>query len=732
MTAPILEIALATPLYRVFDYLPPKGLSGSDLQPGIRLQVPFGRRQAIGVLVAIKNDSELPRQKLRAAAAVLDTEPVLSPPLIELCRWAAAYYIYPLGEALLFALPPPLRKGKPVAAKTRRGWRLSPRGLGLAADAFKRAPRQQQVLDHLLQAQAVFPPQLEALGLSREAVRSLQKKEWLEQFDAQAGDELGSATIMPGPQLSGEQSRAVAAIAEGLGRFHPCLLNGITGSGKTEVYLGAIEMALQRGAQALVLVPEIGLTPQTLARFEQRFPGAVVAMHSAIADGGRLDAWRASREGSAHIVIGTRSAIFAPFKALGLIIVDEEHDTSYKQQEGFRFSARDVAVKRAQLEAIPVIMGSATASAESLYNASQGRYTALALHKRAGNAQPPSYQLVDLRGQELQEGFSAEALLAMEQSISQRSQVLVYLNRRGYAPALICHSCGWVAACPHCDARMVVHRGARQLKCHHCEAQSPLPQRCLACDGSQLVGVGQGTERSEAFLQSRFPGTPVLRIDRDTTRNKGSMDQMLAQIHGGDAAILVGTQMLAKGHHFPQVTLVTVLDADAGLCSSDFRGPERTAQVLMQVAGRAGRAERPGRVLIQSHQPEHPLLLGLVQDNYAQLSEQIIAERRALQLPPFGFLGAIRSDAAEANSAEQLLQQLRQFLGAEAGGPSCIGPLPPPIARRAGRYRSQLLFKHHQRGPLHTTLMRAMEWLQANANPHKLRWSIDIDPQDFI
>ncbi len=730
MTTTILEIALATPLRRLFDYLPPDGVDCSELQPGARLRVPFGQRDATGLLVAVKTQSSVNTSKLKQVRAVLDTAPLLNKAMIELCRWSANYYLHPLGDALFHALPPPLRKGKPLIIKGERGWRLSPAGLGLGEAAFARAPRQQQAIHYLLQHTTVLQSDLEQHQLSREALQALVRKAVVETTEIPR--QRPPLQIGPGPELNAEQQVAVSAICQRLGQFQAFLLEGVTGSGKTEVYLNAIAAALERGDQAMVLVPEIGLTPQTISRFEQRFPRQVVAMHSGLSDTERLEAWQDARLGRARVVIGTRSAIFAQFQSLGLIVIDEEHDTSYKQQEGFRYNARDMAVKRSQLEQLPIVLGSATPSAESLQNAILGRYTSLLLQQRAGDAKAPGYQLLDLRGQSLREGFCAQLLEGIEQTIARGNQVLVFLNRRGFAPALICHGCGWVANCHNCDARMVVHRRLRLLKCHHCDAQDPLPSQCPVCSSPQLLGVGLGTERSEAFLQSHFKDTPVLRIDRDTTRHKGAMDGFVRRIHSGEAAILVGTQMLAKGHHFPRVTLVAVLDADAGLCSTDFRGPERTAQMLMQVAGRSGRADQGGQVMIQTHNPDHPLLQLLIQDRYRQLSEKILDERRLLQLPPFGFLGVVRCDATDADSPERLLQQLRQAIASIPGCPDLIGPLAPPIARRAGRYRSQLLLKHPQRNLLHHCLKQAVDWMQQHAKGHAMRWSVDMDPQDFI
>ncbi len=729
MTEAILEIALATPLRRLFDYLPPAGVQAAALRPGIRLRVPFGKRTVTGILLGIKSGSDLALEKLKRAEDALDTTPLLSPEMLELCRWSSNYYLHPLGDALFHALPPPLRKGQPSSMCTASGWRLNSRGEGLNPDSFARAPRQQQALAYLLQHQQVLPATIELNSLSRTALQALVAKGVVER--AEIVPQRPALQITQGPRLNLEQQAAVTNICRGLGQFSPCLLEGITGSGKTEVYLHAIAASLHRGEQALVLVPEIGLTPQIQARFEERFPGQVVTLHSGLSDGDRLRGWQAARLGLSRVVIGTRSAVLTPFESLGLIVVDEEHDTSYKQQDGFRYSARDVAVKRAQLESIPIVLGSATPSVETVQNAQLGRYRPLLLRQRAGGARAPTYQLLDLREQDLLEGFSEPLLQAMQTNLDQGNQVLVFLNRRGFAPALICHDCGWIANCQHCDVRMVVHRRLRVLKCHHCEAQAQLPNTCPACSSSRLVGVGLGTERSESFLQSRFTDTPIMRIDRDSTRHKGAMDKFLARISSGQPAILVGTQMLAKGHHFPRVTLVAVLDADAGLCSTDFRGPERTAQMLIQVAGRAGRADRPGSVIIQTHFPQHPLLNLLIRDCYHQVSEQILAERRELQLPPFGYLGIVRCDSRDQNRADDVLQKLRHYLQPHAGI-SLIGPLPPPIARRAGRYRSQLLLKAAQRGKLHNCLQHAVAWLQANAQDYQLRWSVDIDPQDFI
>ena len=731
--SPVLEIALPTPLRRLFDYLPPEGCALEALRPGMRLQLPFGRRRLTGVLLGLKPTSALGREQLRHAGMPLDAEPVLDEVLLALIRWTADYYCHPQGEAIFHALPPPLRKGRSPDARDQRVWRLTPLGLGLGEAALARAPRQRQALEYLRRHGSLTEQDLSSAALAMTALNALTERGLVCQTAERRDlpDTPACRQCAPGPQLNEEQAQAVQQIAAGLGRFATFLLEGITGSGKTEVYLRAIAKTLERGGQALVLVPEIGLTPQTIERFRGRFGGGVVAVHSGLSDGERLQAWQAARLGQAGIVIGTRSAVFTPFRKLGLIVVDEEHDSSYKQQEGFRYSARDVAVKRAQLTHIPVLLGSATPSCESLKNADSGRYHSLCLRQRAGGATSPQYQLLDLRGQSLQEGFSAELLDALDHTIARGDQALVYINRRGYAPTLMCHSCGWVAQCAQCDARTVVYKKDAALRCHLCEARYPLPQQCPQCAGRQLQSVGQGTERSEAFLQHRYAATPVLRIDRDTTRAKGSMDQFLARIQSGEPAIMVGTQMLAKGHHFPDVTLVGVIDADAGLCSADFRGPERTAQMLLQVAGRAGRASKPGQVMIQTHSPDHPILQRLIQDQYRPVSETLLEGRRQLGLPPFGHIAMIRCDGREPDAPRLLLRSLRQQLQWPEGL-TLVGPLAPPVSRLAGRYRWQLLFKHPRRAALHAAIGAAVAWLAAAPSARALRWAVDVDTQDFF
>ena len=513
-------------------------------------------------------------------------------------------------------------------------------------------------------------------------------------------------------------------------------MEGVTGSGKTEVYLQLIAQCLLKGLQTLVLIPEIGLTPQTLNRFKRRFNCTIALLHSGLTDRERQLAWQSAYSGDAAIIIGTRSAIFTPLPNPGLIIIDEEHDSSFKQQDTFRYSARDIGIKRAHQLQCPIILGSATPSLETLNNALQSRYHHHQLKQRAANAQMPQFELVDIRNAPLQEGFSQSLLGAISTEIDKGNQVLVFINRRGFSPMLMCHACGYVAQCQHCDARMTVHFKQQILRCHHCEGQQTLPQHCPDCASPQLDFQGVGTERSEQALQRLFPNTRTIRIDRDTTSRKHAMNELVADAHRGDPCILVGTQMLAKGHHFPDVTLVAVLDADGGLFSTDFRGPEKMGQLLIQVAGRAGRAAKPGRVLVQTHQPEHPLIQSLTQHQYHSYALTLLEERRLSGLPPFGHLALVRAEAQDLEQAEQFLRDLRSFIDSIIGNTEnptaqVFGPLPAPMARRAGYFRAQLLLQSDQRKVLHHSLLHLCHHGDQHPLGKKLRWSIDVDPVDM-
>jgi primosomal protein N' (replication factor Y) (superfamily II helicase) len=734
----ILRLALPSPLRRLFDYRAPPGVSRSMLQPGVRVLAPLGRRDVIGVLIEIDEHSEVPAEKLKYARQLLDRQPLLPTAMFRLCLWTAQYYQHSLGDTLSWALPVLLRQGEPAEARQERFWLASP-GADLNDPRLARAPRQREALRTLAQhPHGVAHALLGNLRLQRDSLELLVEK-GLAQIEVRRHEPLqhrGGWLAQPELPLNQEQQAAFSSVHSALGHFQPFLLAGVTGSGKTEIYLQLIRACLETGKQVLVLIPEINLGPQTLERFTRRFNARIVLLHSGIHDRERLDAWLAARDGHADIIIGTRSALFTPLKNPGLIIIDEEHDASYKQQEGLRYHARDLAMVRAQQEAVPVLLGSATPSLESLHNAHSGRYALLKLTRRAGNASAPRFLRLDVKSLPLDSGFSGPLQQAIRQTLELGQQVLVFLNRRGFAPTLLCHDCGWISQCPRCDARMTLHQRQNELRCHHCGHSQRPPLNCPQCARVDLRPLGAGTERAEERLGILFPDTPILRIDRDSTARKGAMDQLLQGIHKGQPCILVGTQMLAKGHHFPRVTLVAILDADGGLFSADFRASERMAQLIVQVAGRAGRAEEPGRVIIQTHLADHPLLVQLTEEGYFAFAAQALSERRAAGLPPFSHLALLRAEAHQPGQAEAFLdaacscaEELLKSM--QLQGIELLGPVPAPMQRRAGRYRAQLLLQANARAGLHRLLGAWMQNLEQLPGSRSVRWSLDVDPIDL-
>jgi primosomal protein N' (replication factor Y) len=693
--------------------------------------VPFGHRQVVGVILAVRDHSAVASGKLKYALRVLDASPLLDEKLMELLNWAASYYQHPIGEVFCAALPVLLRRASRRANPPESVWALTDVGREHSPETLSRAARQASVLQQLAAHPEGLPRSDLAVPLS--VLRTLQQKGWLRCAPARPES---TPTAPPSPQpalsLSPPQRHAVQAVTAALGSFQSFLLEGVTGSGKTEVYLQLIQPLLEQQRQALVLVPEIGLTPQLVSRFRKRFATRIAVLHSSLNDTQRLRAWEEAASGAALLILGTRSAVFTPLKRPGLVIVDEEHDASLKQQDGFRYSARDLAVWRAQQLAVPVVLGSATPSLESLHNVRQGRYRHLQLPERAGQALAPRLRLLDLRAQPMRDLLSEPLLDTIQRHLQDDAQVLLFLNRRGFSPVLLCHACGWLAECARCDARMTLHQRSAELRCHHCGGQRPVNRFCPACGSSELIGIGEGTERVEQALLERFPEHPVLRIDRDTTRRKGELEAALAEARSGRARLLLGTQMLAKGHHFPAVTLVAVLDADQGLFSVDFRASERLAQLIIQVAGRAGRAERPGEVLIQTHHPEHPLLQLLVEKGYPQFADAALRERKEARLPPFTSLALLRAEATRSEQPRAFLIAARRL--AEPLAPPSLqlwGPVAAPMERRAGRYRAQLMLQADDRSALQQLLRNLVRKLENEKTARRVRWSVDVDPVDL-
>lgn len=726
------QVAVPAPLFGVFDYRPPAGWHESPPKPGVRVRVPFGRRQMTAVVVGGSAGSSVPGHSLKAVQAVLDSEPVMPAELLDLCRWVARYYHHPLGEVLATALPTRLRQGAASERGRPRAWRATADGRQVAPEKLSRAPKQAQVLASVCArddgvSESSLKAEFDAL---RAPLKALQDKGLIEPAPPPAPD---TSVAESGPELGEEQTHALNHLLAGLEAFQPTLLDGVTGSGKTEVYLRLIREVLSRGRQALVLVPEIGLTPQLVDRFRRRLPGRLAVMHSGLGDAERQQAWLAARDGDVDVLVGTRSAVFTPLARPGLIVVDEEHDPSLKQQDGLRYSARDVAVRRASTLRIPIVLGSATPALETLHNALTGRYDHLRLTRRAGGAQAPRLRVLDVRGRPMREGISGALLGHVSAHLEAGGQVLLFLNRRGYAPTLICHDCGWVAECRRCDARLTVHQRLGRLRCHHCGAERAADVVCPDCGSEALMALGQGTERIEGLVRERFPGVGVARIDRDTTARKGAFEALTASVNEGEARILIGTQMLAKGHHFPEITLVGVINADQGLFGVDFRAPERMAQLVTQVAGRAGRAERPGEVYIQTHHPEHPLLLRLIRDGYASFAEAALLEREQTGLPPFAYLALLRAESTHADRPMAFLAQAGAAAEAfNAPGVMLAGPVPAPMERRAGRVRAHLLLQALQRGDLHRLLGPWTRRLSALPAARQVRWSLDVDPQDLL
>lgn len=759
----IFRVAVAAPLMGAFDYRPPcsdqDAGAGPAPMPGQRILVPFGRSRRVGILLELAPTSDQDPARLRPIERILDPDPVLSTADLALIRWAAEYYRQPIGEALFSALPARLRRANPLLDDRLAGVSATSAGRELDLDVLRRAPRQRDVLALLQGARdgLALADLADRLGPCGAAVRALRARGLIEvcRVPAPAVIAVRSAPereTIAGPQLNADQAEAVRRVTDELGAFSPFLLEGVTGSGKTEVYIRLIEAACARGAQTLLIVPEIGLTPQLRERLTARLPDPPAVLHSGLGEAERERAWHRAASGRASVVLGTRSAVFVPMPRLGLVLVDEEHDPSLKQQDGFRYSARDLSIRRAQLVGCPAVLGSATPSLETLNNAQSGRYGWLRLPQRAGAACTPRISLLDIRNQPLQAGLSGVLREEMRTEIAAGNQVLLFLNRRGYAPVLTCHGCGWVGDCPHCDARLTLHLGLKRLWCHHCGWFTPVPSACPDCRGTDLRMLGRGTERLDEELRLLFPDVAIARLDRDTTRRQGELARLLDEIRAGAVQILLGTQMLAKGHDFPGVTLVGILDLDQSLYASDFRAPERTAQLIVQVTGRAGRAERPGRVVLQTRHPEHPLLQSLLREGYPGFAAAALAERREAELPPFSHLALLRAEAPAQETPNAFLSQARLIAEGiadesipgiprdraqvdaadnEQSGVHCYGPVPAPMERRAGRYRAQLLVQCAQRPLLQRFLAAWSLALYALPRTKGLRWSLDVDPQDM-
>ncbi|ATC93377.1 primosomal protein N' [Pseudoalteromonas tunicata] len=722
----IVEVAIKVPLNRTFDYLVPEALC-TTICSGMRVEVNFANQKKIGIVLGVKDHSDFAIEKLKPITTLLDTTPVFQNDILNLLKFASQYYCFPLGETLQLALPTLLRQGK-SPDKTSVVYLDLTRD-GQAITTLRGA--KQLALVKQLQASGKTPlTEIKALGFASATIKALLKQQLIHEFVEHDNCwQTAELTINKALKLNPEQAIACAAIKQNKG-YQTYLLEGITGSGKTEVYLQALADVLAKGKQALVLVPEIGLTPQTVNRFRRRFPNTPIMLwHSALTDSERLQTWRYCEQGSCAIVIGTRSAIFTPFAQLGMIIVDEEHDSSFKQQDSLRYHARDLAVYRAHQAKIPLILGTATPALETLHKALNGKYQLLTLNQRAQTATNNQYCLIDMRGQQEQAGIAQASLAVIKQHLAKQKQVMIFLNRRGFSPTLICHECGWLSNCKRCSTSATYHKGIRSLICHHCGEHERPPMQCPDCGSTQIFPAGKGTEQVEDFLTEQFTDIPINRIDRDTTRRKGSLEEALEEINTPGARILIGTQMLAKGHHFPDVSLVVILDVDSGLYSFDFRATEHLAQLITQVSGRAGRSGEAGVVLLQTHFPEHPLLQDLINNGYQDFARFALTERQLTSFPPFSQLALIRAQAHDAKLVQAFLNDL--IPKTPIAGIELLGPLPAPLEKIAGQYRYQLHLQAQNRSQLHQYLVQLVEYLNSSKLAAKVRWHIDVDPIDM-
>ena len=718
------SVAVLTPLRTTFQYLMPD----APVNIGSRVLVPFGRSRLTGIVISLDRELKVDSSKIRQVMDVYAPAADIPTPILRLCDWAARYYEHPPGDVFANAMPGMIRRGWDPQ-ETVRLLRITDAGRAVENSSLQRAPAQKRALAEL-EAAPLLRDTLSAKGITRHVINQLVNKQWACWEDQKAAPSQPftlAAVHTPASLVATAEQLKVIEHISGPGPF---LLQGVTGSGKTEIYLRVMAPLLQQGRQVLVLVPEIGLTPQTVARFRDRFDVPIAVLHSSMTDRERALGWMRAREGAVGIVLGTRSAIFTPLKHPGAILVDEEHDLSYKQQDGFRYSARDLAVLRGQIENIPVLLGSATPSLESLHNVETGKYTLLTLGQRPPGSVAETYELLDTRHLKLQDGFTRALHHRIRDQLAKGEQVLVFINRRGFAPVLMCHDCSWVARCHRCDARLTYHISTNTLICHHCGNTSHNIISCHACGGSQVSAVGLGTQRVEQTLKEMFPGYPVMRIDRDSTRRKGAMEGFIEEVAKGEPAILVGTQLLAKGHHFPNVTLVTLLDVDPGFYSTDFRALERLGQLILQVGGRAGRADKPGRVLIQSAFTTHELLAKLVTEGYMAFARHLLAERKTFSLPPYTFNALIRADAPEASAAREFLEAIAK----QDAPPSVqlLGPIPALMEKKADRYRQLLLLSAEHRPALHQELHKRVLIAEQSTASGKVRWSVDVDPVDLF
>ncbi|WWP02354.1 MAG: primosomal protein N' [Candidatus Dasytiphilus stammeri] len=732
----IVQVAIYIPIKKYFDYLLPS--NNMEALIGRRVYVPFGNRKVIGIIVNIKNQSKLPLNKLKTINDIIDNKSLFPTALWRLLLWAAEYYQYPLGEVLFQVIPKILRKGNPVVAQPLLQWQITELGRITSLNTFKNKPNMQKALA-ILQTKTIYQNDIIQYKINKKTLNTLILKGLcnLSHINKPLINNLPNNFIFFTKKicLNYEQITAIEVICRAINKFSAWLLAGITGSGKTEVYLNVIAKIITSGRQVLVLVPEINLIHQTVVRFQERFNLPIDVLHSGLNDDERFSVWLKARQGEVLVVIGTRLALFTPFASLGIIVIDEEHDSSYKQQEGWCYQARDLAVFLARESNIPIIMGSATPALETLYNVDLGKYKLLRLSKRAGNACLSKQHIIDLKGLKLESGLSPILIKKISKHLENKNQVLLFLNRRGYSTSFICHECGWIAECQRCDHYYTLHQQYHQLYCHYCESKRTLPSQCIQCGTTNLIPVGLGTEQIEQKMRTLFPTIPLSRIDRDTVNRKATIEAHYTKIHNGGAHILVGTQMLAKGHHFPNLTLVALLNVDGALLSSNFRSTERFAQLYTQVAGRAGRtANKYGEVLLQTYHPHNPVLHTLLNNGYESFATQVLKERKMLLLPPYTCQVLFKAESYDNDQAIQSLYLLRGIFTNSVLQYNkellLMGPIPALQAKRRGRYRWQLVLQHPSRGKLQKIIKHNLCKIYNLPQLKKIKLSLDVDPID--
>ncbi|MFB0980600.1 MAG: primosomal protein N' [Alteromonadaceae bacterium] len=736
MQVSYIQVAIPVPMRQLFTYIIPQTINDEDIHIGARVIVPFSHRQVIGIIISTSTTCDIEDKKLKPIISLVNDKFSFSPSLLTFLQRCANYYHHPIGDVLQLALPVLLRQVEQPNIELATTWHCQQfeqeKAETVALEKItKRAPKQAALYALIKAHQGITWAEIRTLGFTKLQLNVLEKKTLVEEKSQKSTPFVYHEEALADNEkltLTVEQAVIVSAVKASFDQFSCHLVDGITGSGKTEVYLQAMEKTLAASKQVLVLVPEIGLTPQMLSRFEQRFNLPICLHHSGLNDKERLQTWLAAQRGTAAIIIGTRSAVFSPLHHLGLIIVDEEHDGSFKQQDSFRYNARDIAILRAGQLNIPIVLGSATPSLETLQNALSGKYQYHQLTKRPGQSTESPIMLIDVAQQQMEHGLSGTLKKAIENTLKRGEQVLIFLNRRGYAPAINCQECHWVADCQRCNKSYTLHQGQKLLICHHCSSQKHIPYQCPSCGSVRIKPIGQGTEQLEQHISELFEGYSTVRVDRDSTRKKGELAKLLQEVTEKKHQLLIGTQMLAKGHHFPDVTLVAVLDVDGALFSFDFRAAEHMAQLLVQVAGRAGRESKPGKVMVQTNFPEHPLLQDLVNNGYPHFAKYALTERKQALLPPFSYQALFRAEANYPSYPEKFLRSL-----AEVSFEGCqfAGPVPAAMEKKAGKYRYHLIVQAKSRKELHMAVHQLIHTISNNEWQKKVRWTVDIDPLDL-